>query len=68
MSCVITIKKTILIHFTACLFCGCVLSYKYSRNMIEYYLISNVFVTSREEWKSFIIRGTSIFDLDTEFT
>ena len=34
--------------------------------MIEYHLVLNVFVMSREEWKSSIIWGTS--GLDTEFT
>lgn len=36
--------------------------------MIEYYLVSDIFVMSKEEWKSFIIWGTSTFGLDTEFT
>lgn len=47
MSRVITIKKTILLHFTAEVFCDEVLSY--SRHVTESYLVSNIFVMSRDE-------------------
>lgn len=50
-----------MIHFTVYFFCGLILSYQYARKVIEYYLVLNVFVMPREEWKPFMKWVTSTF-------
>lgn len=52
-----------MIHFTTYFFCSWVLSYQYARKVLEYYLVLNVFVMPREEWKPFMKWVTSSFGL-----